>query len=258
MELKINLLQTDILWASPEANRQRAAALMRTMPRADICILPEMFTTGFAPDPSGMAERMSHGTCPTLEWMKGMARELDAAVAGSIALVEEDGGRCYNRLLFVRPDGTTTTYDKHHLFTHAGEHLHYTPGTHRVVASFRGARILLQTCYDLRFPVFSRNSASNPYDIIIYVASWPSSRIAAWMALQKARAIENQCYVCAVNRVGSDPQCQYTGGTLATDPRGNTIAQCPEGQEAAVCARLDMDALARFRERFPVLDDADI
>lgn len=254
--MKINLIQTDIVWANPKANCERAETMMRSMEKADLYILPEMFSSGFATQPEGIAEEMAQGSCPSLEWMKKMAEELDAAVAGSIAMKEEDG-KFYNRFCFVRPDGGSTFYDKHHLFTYGGEHHRYTAGKERIVAEFRGVRFLLQICYDLRFPVFARNQADEPYDAIIYVASWPTPRVEAWLALQKARAIENQCYVCAVNRVGEDPSCQYSGGTLMTDPYGRVVAQCPMGEESAVSVEIDMEALADFRKKFPVLEDAD-
>lgn len=255
--MKINLLQTDIVWASLQANHEHAEKMMRSMESADLYILPEMFSTGFATQPEGIAEDMQNGTTPSIEWMKKMACELDAAIAGSVAIREEDG-RYYNRFCFVHPDGECTFYDKHHLFTYGGEHHRYTAGQERVVAEFRGVRFLLQICYDLRFPVFARNKADEPYDAIIYVASWPTPRVEAWLALQKARAIENQCYVCAVNRVGTDPSCQYSGGTLMTDPYGKVVAQCPMGEESAIHAELNMKELMAFREKFPVLEDADV
>lgn len=255
--MKINLLQTDIVWASLQANHEHAEKMMRSMESADLYILPEMFSTGFATQPEGIAEDMQNGTTPSIEWMKKMACELDAAIAGSVAIREEDG-RYYNRFCFVHPDGECTFYDKHHLFTYGGEHHRYTAGQERVVAEFRGVRFLLQICYDLRFPVFARNKADEPYDAIIYVASWPTPRVEAWLALQKARAIENQCYVCAVNRVGTDPFCQYSGGTLMTDPYGKVVAQCPMGEESAIHAELNMKELMAFREKFPVLEDADV
>ena len=255
--MKINLLQTDIVWASLQANHEHAEKMMRSMESADLYILPEMFSTGFATQPEGIAEDMQNGTTPSIEWMKKMACELDAAIAGSVAVREEDG-RYYNRFCFVYPNGECTFYDKHHLFTYGGEHHRYTAGQERVVAEFRGVRFLLQICYDLRFPVFARNKADEPYDAIIYVASWPTPRVEAWLALQKARAIENQCYVCAVNRVGTDPSCQYSGGTLMTDPYGKVVAQCPMGEESAIHAELNMKELMAFREKFPVLEDADV
>ena len=165
--------------------------------KSDLYVLPEMWSTGFATEPEGIAE--SDGS--SLNWMKQMANRLDAAVAGSIAT--EIDGKYYNRFYFVKPanddnDNEIEYYDKHHLFTYSGEHLRYTAGERRVVVEWRGWRFLLQVCYDLRFPVFARNCAEGPdaYDVALYVASWPTSRRAPWDALLRARAIENQCYVC--------------------------------------------------------------
>ena len=246
----------DLLWADPKGNCEEAARKMREMDVADVYILPEMFSTGFATVPEGIAEAWEDGTCPSHQWMMAMAKELDAAVVGSIAVREADG-RYFNRLCFVRPDGSTTLYDKHHLFTFGGEHLRYTAGQERVVAEFRGFRFLLQICYDLRFPVFARNKADEAYDAAIYVASWPTPRVEAWLSLLKARAIENQCYVCAVNRVGTDPSCQYSGGTQLIDPYGKVVAECPMGETTEISGVLDKEMLEAFRKKFPVLHDAD-
>ena len=254
--MKINLIQMDLLWASPNANRQQATALMRSMEKADVYVLPEMFSTGFATQPEGIAEDWNDDGCDSLKWMQQMSVELDAAIAGSIA-VKENSGKYYNRFCFVCPNGECTFYDKHHLFTFGGEHLRYTAGTERVIVEFRGIRFLLQICYDLRFPVFARNCADHPYDAIIYVASWPTPRVEAWLSLLKARAIENQCYVCAVNRVGTDPYCQYSGGTQLIDPYGKVVAECPMGEAAETSGVLDKEMLEAFRQKFPVLHDAD-
>jgi predicted amidohydrolase len=254
--MKINLLQLDLDWADPEKNRNKAEEMMKTIEKADVYILPEMFSTGFATAPEGIAESWINNSCSSHQWMQSIAKDLDAAIVGSIAVREEDG-RYYNRLCFVRPDGQTTFYDKHHLFTFGGEHLRYTAGDMRVVAEFRGFKFLLQICYDLRFPVFARNKADEAYDAVIYVASWPTPRVDAWLSLLKARAIENQCYVCAVNRVGKDPSCEYSGGTQLIDPYGRLVAACPMSEVASVCGKLDKDALYAFREKFPVLNDAD-
>lgn len=256
MKLKINLIQSNIIWANPEANHNHLSMLMRSVGHGDVYVLPEMFSTGFAITPDGIAEDVVCGTCQSIEWMKYMAKELDAAVAGSVAVREEDG-RYYNRFCFVRPDGDCSFYNKRHLFTYGGENQQYSAGTERVVAEFSGVRFLLQICYDLRFPVFSRNSAAEPYDAIIYVANWPASRIDAWQTLLKARAIENQCYVCAVNRVGEDASCKYYGGSFLINAYGNIVAQCPIEKEGVACMELDIDALTSFRKKFPVLKDAD-
>ena len=247
--MKINILQHDIVWADPAENRKRLEQQLFQQPKADLYVLAEMFSTGFATEPEGIAE----SDCASLEWMKLMAKKLDAAIAGSVA-TEEDG-RFYNRFYFVEPDGKVTFYNKRHLFTYGGEHKHFTRGNERVVVEFRGVRLLLLVCYDLRFPVWSRNRGD--YDAILYVASWPLSRLDAWKALLRARAIENQCYVGCVNRVGNDPKCEYAGGSAIISPYGKTLAEVSDFQEGYASAEIDMDELEAFREKFPVLNDAD-
>lgn len=249
--MRVTILQRDIAWASPELNIKRIDEAIESNAGADLYVLPEMFTTGFCTEPRGIAECADGGS---LAWMKRKAKAIDAAIAGSVA-VEEDG-RFYNRFYFVKPDGEVTAYDKHHLFTYGGEHLRFTPGGERKVVEFRGVRIMLQICYDLRFPVWVRNRGD--YDMILYVASWPTPRINAWSSLLVARAIENQCYVVGVNRVGEDPSCQYCGGSVVIDPYGKHIASCEDGREMEASAEIDMEALRAFREKFPVLLDADI
>lgn len=253
--MKISLLQTDIVWGNPEANRTHAEGLISGLPKSDVYVLPEMFSTGFATEPEGIAEEDGS----SLLWMQKMAKSLDAALAGSVAVCENNDGKktYHNRFYFVKPDGTYEYYDKHHLFTYGGEHKRFTRGDKRVVVEFRGVRFLLQICYDMRFPTFARNSAENPYDVALYVASWPTSRIGAWTTLAHARAIENQCYVVAVDRVGNDPSCEYCGGTMLIDAYGNTQAECERGKECCITADIDLDALADFRRKFPVLNDAD-
>ena len=191
--------------------------------------------------------------------MKKEAELLNCAVCGSVAVKERDG-RFFNRLYFVTPD-MSFSYDKHHLFTYGGETKNYSAGQERVVVFWRGVRILLQVCYDVRFPVFVRNSIADDgkpeYDAIIYVASWPAKRVPTWKKLLPARAIENQCYVLAVNRMGNDPVCEYIGGTMVIDAMGNVVDSCPEGKETSISVDLDMEALNRFRSKFPVLEDGD-
>lgn len=248
--MEIAIFQRDIKWgAASEENCLLAAEAMSRHPKADLYVLPEMFSTGFCTRPEGIAEEDNY----SLNWMLAQARRLGGAVAGSVAVKE--AGKFYNRFYFVKPDGEVTCYDKKHLFTHGGEHLHFTPGKERVVVEWKGVRILLQVCYDLRFPVWSRNRGD--YDMILYVASWPTPRVEAWSALLVARAIENQCYVAGVNRVGTDPTCEYCGGSVIIDPYGKTIASCPRGEECEATAEVDMEKLAAFREKFPVLNDAD-
>ncbi len=248
--MKLLLLQTEIAWKDPQANLQRAGELIAAAPGADLIVLPEMFTTGYATDPSGAAET---GGAAALEWMKRTANQTDAAVAGSVAV--EDSGRFYNRMFFVKPDGAYAVYDKRHLFSFAGEDKAYTAGTERVVVEWRGMRILLQVCYDLRFPVFARNTGD--YDMIIYSANWPTVRIDVWNSLLKARAIENLCYVAGVNRVGNDPYTSYSGGTYLFDFKGKIVAEAQENREEAVFAEINKEDLDSFRRKFPALDDAD-
>ena len=235
--MKVELLQKDLVWADPEANLAAFGKEIAGRPGADLYVLPEMFTTGFATSPEGIAEDSGLG----LQWMKDKARSLDAAIAGSIATLED--GKYFNRFYFVTPDNVWQ-YDKHHLFTYGREHEHFTAGEEKVVAQWRGVRFRLAVCYDLRFPVWLRNGDPE-YDALIVVASWPTPRADAWKALLKARAIENQCYVIAVNRTGADPNCVYSGDSVLLDAYG------VETEE------IDMASLEAFRVKFPVLGDAD-
>jgi len=249
--MKITLLQQDIVWANPEENQELAYKAIKNAPKSDVYVLPEMWSTGFATEPEGIAEK-DHNS---LNWMKQMANRMDAAIAGSVA-TEEDG-KFYNRFYFVTPDWKEVHYDKHHLFTYGGEQHKYTAGENRVVVEFRGVRFLLQVCYDLRFPIFARNTSENPYDVALYVASWPTSRRAPWDTLLKARAIENQCYVCGVDRIGTDPACQYNGGTTIIDPYGKVIKACADEEVCTISAEIDLESLNAFRKKFPVLGDRD-
>lgn len=249
-KLKITLLQTDITWSNPEENAIEAKKAIEACPGSDLYVLPEMWSTGFATEPKGIAER----NLQSLNWMVRTAKGTHAAIAGSIA-TELAEGDFRNRFYFVKPDGEVKYYDKHHLFTYGGEDRRYKAGDQRVVVEYGGVRFLLLVCYDLRFPIWSRSHED--YDCIIYVASWPTSRIDAWRTLLKARAIENQCYVAGVNRIGTDPSCQYCGGTALIDPYGNPVAQCEDGKSMAISANIDLDLLKAFRQKFPVLKDRD-
>ena len=248
--MKVTILQRDILWGDICANLTRASEAVDACPGADLYVLPEMFTTGFCVKPEGIAESLEG---ETLRWMKSKAAQTGAAMAGSVPVCHE--GKYYNRFYFVKPDGTVTQYDKKHLFTYGGEHHHFTAGDKRVIVEWKGVRILLEICYDLRFPMWARNRKD--YDMIIYVASWPTPRVEAWKSLLTARAIENQCFVAGVNRVGNDPSNQYCGGSRLIDPYGKIMAECEDGVEMAVTADIDMEMLNAFREKFPVLNDAD-
>lgn len=247
--MKLLILQTDIEWNDRAANLHKAAEMIASAPSADLIILPEMFTTGFATAPTGVAENDG----ATLAWMRQTTLSTGAAMAGSVAV--EESGKYYNRFYFVRPDGSFDSYDKRHLFSFAGEDREYTAGTERVVVEWKGFRILLQVCYDLRFPVFAR--CRGDYDMIIYTANWPTVRIDAWNSLLKARAIENLCYVAAVNRVGNDPYTSYSGGTYMFDFIGKRIAEAAPDAEQAVFVEIEREKLDAFRQKFPALDDAD-
>lgn len=248
--MDILLLQTDINWGEPEVNRSEAERIITSAPDADLVVLPEMFTTGFDVDPREHAEKPDG---ETLGWMRELAAKKNAAVAGSFAV--EEAGKYYNRFYFVKPDGSHAQYDKRHLFGPGGESEFFTAGKERVIVEWRGVRILLQTCYDLRFPVFSRNAGD--YDLILYVASWPQSRVGAWDVLLRARAIENQCYVAGVNRTGLDPFAEYNGHTALIDYYGRVVGCAEESSVDAIIGRLDMESLAQFRVKFPVNKDAD-
>lgn len=250
-DLKVALVQSMLHWEDAAANRAMfAEKLLALKGITDLVVLPEMFTTGFSMRTAELAEPMDGDT---VSWMKEQARELDAAIYGSVIIAE--GGKCYNRGLFVMPDGTVVTYDKRHLFRMAEEFQHYTPGGQRVVVEWRGWRLLLQICYDLRFPVFARNRGD--YDALLYVANWPELRRYPWSQLLIARAIENQSYVIGVNRVGMDGKGHhYTGDSASVDPRGDADVM-KASREHVLHTVLHREALDDFRAKFPVADDAD-
>ena len=231
---------------------QHVASLLDQQQGADLYVLAESFATGFMSE--GATKRAGEESPQILEWMQWQARRLDAAVTGSVATVG-DGGQLRNRLFFVRPDGSYDYYDKRHLFGYAGETKAFVPGNRRVVVTWRGVRFLLQVCYDLRFPVFSRYQGD--YDAILYVANWPSSRREAWQTLLKARAIENQCYVAGVNIVGSDGKFDYLGDSAIINAYGQVKASCTTGMAEVAVADINMDEQNHFRQKFHVLDDAD-
>lgn len=251
--MRITALQTDILWGDRPANASQAMELLSGATGSDLYVLPEMWSTGFATNPIGMAECDSY----SLDWMKSTAKETGAALCGTVAIVtEEDGQRCYrNRCYFVKPDGSVSTYDKRHLFSYGGEHHNYTAGDTRTVVEWCGMRWLLQTCYDLRFPVWSRYRGD--YDGIIYMANWPEARIGVWQLLLRARAIENQAIVVGVNRVGRDPYCYYPGRSAIIDAKGRTLCQSTHAIAEALTAEVQLSDIVRFREKFRVLDDRD-
>ena len=246
--MKVAVVQHHIKWGQREENLQQLTTLLDQQAGADLYVLAETFDTGF------LAANQPTFRQDTILWMQQQARKLDAAIVGSVAIQDEQG-QLRNRLFFMRPDGSFDYYDKRHLFSYAGETKAYVAGERRVVTEWRGFRFLLQVCYDLRFPVFSRNTGD--YDAIIYVANWPTRRREVWQTLLKARALENQCFVVGVNRVGSDPSCDYQGDSVVINAYGHVIASCNPGMQQVAVATLEMQELQRFREKFPVLDDAD-
>ena len=256
-QMKVTLVQMDIAWEAPEQNRKTAERLMLSAEKSDLYVLPEMWNTGVTTEPQGVAEDEEG---ETLQWMKRMAERLDAAIAGSIAVKCSDG-TYRNRLYFVTPQDNVQCsmvngqwYDKHHLFSYGGETENYTPGSDYVTVEWRGVSFHLCICYDLRFPLWIRNRDN--YDVLICVASWPSVRMHAWQVLLGARAIENQCYVLGVNRIGKDPYCEYSGGTSVVDPFGFATT-CPDNEAYVLTQTLDMKRLKAFREKFPVLKEKD-
>ncbi len=250
--MKVSLFQQDLVWGDVGCNLKCSDVLLRQAPQSDLYIFPEMFTTGFAtPDDALTETEPSEG----LAWMRKASAASGGAVCGSIALRPENGRKCVNRMFFVTPDGEYRVYDKRHLFSYGGEGRHYMPGTERVVVDYCGVRFLLAVCFDLRFPVWLRNRRD--YDVLVVAANWPDARRAAWETLIRARAIENQCYVLAVNRTGRDPGSTYSGGTCVIGPGGNLIASVPDGEQGCCTAELDVEILTKFRGSFPVLDSAD-
>lgn len=248
--LKITLLQETLSWMDGEANLRHFDAQLAGITGRDLIVLPEMFTTGFAME----AAKSSLPEAQVVEWLHQHARSTDALVGGSAAIQTEHGA--VNRFLLVEPDGTLHQYDKRHLFRMADEHHHYQPGEQRQVFEWRGWRILPQICYDLRFPVFSRNR--NDYDLALYVANWPAPRALHWQALLLARAIENQAYVAGCNRVGSDGnQHHYSGDSQIISPQGEVISAAEPHQRARLDAELSLESLHAYRERFPAWQDAD-
>jgi omega-amidase len=248
--LSVTLIQCELTWESPEDNRRQIQTRIESLPHAtDLIILPEMFTTGFSMNAVKNAE---HPGGATEQWLQSLAQTYDCAIAGSIA-VQVDG-QVFNRLLFATPD-TVEHYDKRHLFRMAGENKRYSAGQERVIVSWRDWRINLQVCYDLRFPVFSRNRGD--YDLLLYVANWPATRSSHWRQLLIARAIENQSCVVGVNRVGSDANgLDYCGDSLAVAGNGVILRDMEDKRD---CAQLELsgEALLLYREQFPFDLDAD-
>lgn len=249
--MKISLIQTSLAWEDHEVNRQNFASKINSVPDGtDVIVLPEMFATGFTMAPERVAETMDG---ETVAWMKEMAAKRNCAITGSLVIKENDN--YYNRLLFVTPDGSIKQYDKRHLFSLAGEDKAYTAGKEKLVVEYKGWKICLLICYDLRFPVFARNIEN--YDLLLYVANWPQPRIHAWDTLLKARAIENMCYVAGVNRIGQDNNGHnYPGYSQAVDSLGINILE-PITNEGIYNVTLNKEALQEVRDKFRFLNDKD-
>lgn len=257
-DLKITIIQSELHWEDAEANLSMfEEKIWQISGNTDVIILPEMFTTGFTMWSAKMAEHMN---MRTFKWMKNMADQTGALIMGSFIVSVHD--RYYNRLLWMEPGGTFKTYDKRHLFRMANEHKSFASGESLLISTWRGWRICPLICYDLRFPVWSRNrwdiAAKRPsYDVAVYVANWPTARIDAWDTLLKARAIENLSYVVGVNRIGQDGNgIEYNGHSAVISPKGEAIFS-NEGTEITRTLELSANSLHAFRDRFPAYLDAD-
>ena len=255
--LKVALVQTDLYWQDRGANLANLEEKIWSMePSVDLIVLPEMFPTAFTMDVEKMAEPMNF---TTTRWMKQMAAQTKAVVTGSVII--KASGKFFNRLLWVTPEGEVRSYDKRHLFRMSDEEKYFDMGQENIFVELNGWKILPQICYDLRFPVWSRNIGDKEgkglYDLAIYIASWPASRIAAWDILLKARAVENLAFIVGVNRTGKDGNdIQYNGHSGVYDFKGSTLA-FSEGKEEILYAELNHGQLTEFREKFPAWKDAD-
>lgn len=255
--LKVTLLQTSLHWQDATANLAHFEAKLNGIDaETDLVLLPEMFTTGFTMSPKTSAE--PHGGIG-LRWMMRMAAEKNCVITGSIAV--EDKGLYYNRLYWVRPDGSYEMYNKRHLFRMAHEQEHYSAGDQKLIVELKGWKICPLVCYDLRFPVWSRNRLVNnapEYDLLLYVANWPEARAYPWKQLLIARAIENQCYVAGLNRVGTDGNNhRYSGDSALINPRGELLSDPNAHQEICETIELSYSYLEEFRKLFPLMLDAD-
>ncbi len=256
--LTITTIQTNLFWEDKRANLQMLEEKINAIPdKTEIVILPEMFSTGFSMQPQLFAETMEG---ETVEWIKRISSENKIILTGSF--IAKENGNYFNRLIWMLPNGQFGHYNKRHLFAYAGEHEHYTAGNKRLIASVKGFKINLQVCYDLRFPVWSRQTPLSQggeveYDILIYVANWPEKRSHAWKTLLCARAIENQCYVVGVNRVGNDGNNIYhSGNSLVIDPMGQVIYHMADEEDINTIT-LSKEKLEEVRSRFPFLNDGD-
>ncbi len=249
--LNVALFQLDLIWESPKENLKKVSNFIDSLSNdIDLIVLPEMFTTGFTMNPYNSAELMAGNT---IGWLQNKAIEKQIAIVGS--LVIGDGENYFNRLVFVHPKGKIATYDKRHLFTYGGEDKVYNSGNERLIVDYKGWKICPMICYDLRFPVWSRNDVD--YDLLIYVANWPKPRISAWDTLLNARAIENMCYTIGVNRVGVDGNSlEYIGHSQTIDMLGKQL-NFSVNDEIVSVIKMEKEKLNSAREKFRFLDDKD-
>ncbi len=249
--LSVAIVQLDLIWENPEANRKHIESKLEGLEDVEIIILPEMFTSGFTMNATSVAETMDG---KTLNWLKELAQKKQSAITGSLVISEN--GNFYNRLVFVEPSGKVSQYDKRHTFTLAGEHKVYTAGTDKTIIDYKGWKICPLICYDLRFPVWARNTED--YDLLLYVANWPKVRVSAWDALLEARAIENMSYCIGVNRVGLDGNnYEYTGHSAAYNVLGHRIDSLPVENEAVEIVTLQKEHIKKYREKLGFLKDRD-
>ena len=259
--LTVSIIQPDLKWEDKSANLQMLEDRIMSLPLTELVVLPEMFSTGFSMRPESLAESMEGAS---VQWMKQVASRKKIILTGS--LIIEENGLYFNRLIWMLPNGQYGQYDKRHLFGYASEHEHYAAGNKRLIASVNGWKINLQVCYDLRFPVWSRqanNPADQPdevlpeYDMLIYVANWPERRSHAWKTLLQARAIENQCFVAGVNRVGSDGNgIFHNGDSMIIDPLGEPLIHLQK-DKSSYTLTLDGQKLDEVRKKLPFLKDGD-
>lgn len=248
-DLKVTLIQPDIIWENPQANLENYSLWIEKLEQTDVIILPEMFTTGFSMQPESLKEPMNG---KSVEWMKKMAEEKNVALVGS--LIVEENQQIFNRALWVFPNGRIEKYDKRHLYTMGQEHLHYSSGKEKTIIAYKGWKFCPQICYDLRFPAFARNLED--YDVIFYMANWPAPRHHVWKNLLVSRAIENQAYCFGVNRTGTDGTgLSYLGDSVCISPKGK--AEFLGDKESTKTFEVSYAELHRFRKTFPLLNDRD-
>ena len=248
--ISVSIIQSDIIWEDRLSNLENYQNKINQIESTDLIVLPEMFTTGFSMNPKDISETMNG---ETVQWMKDNASKINSAVCGSIIIEEDD--KYFNRFIWVNPDGSIHHYDKKHLFSFAGEDKNYTAGSEKIIIEYKGWKICPLVCYDLRFPVWSRNSED--YDLLIYVANWPTKRKLAWKSLLVARAIENQCYVIGVNRVGTDENNHYySGESSLINALGETLYTNSHIEDIYTTS-ISKYELNKVRNQLPFLNDKD-